>query len=172
MISTRRFDLWSYDFIYLRCINWSKSYLKNESYFSKRAARAPSRPKKNWTVRPASNTLRTNVSVVSNKLKNLALNWQNTCWNSAHYLCRKYWSFKQAYVLRFQTIRLPPPYKSKCGERQLASTDSYSYSACLMECWTRVMTDRCQCKTPEMVQLGEKLSNLYYVEVHFNPVPI
>ncbi|XP_078362143.1 acid-sensing ion channel 1-like isoform X2 [Oculina patagonica] len=58
-------------------------------------------------------------------------------------------------VLRHKIIRLQSPYKSQCGERKLASSDTYSYSACFMECWTRAMIDRCHCKTLGMVQLDE-----------------
>lgn len=60
-----------------------------------------------------------------------------------------------------QTIRLGAPYKSKCGERKLASFKTYSHSACFLECWTRAIIDRCHCLTLGMAQLGEKMNCIF-----------
>ncbi|XP_020631766.1 acid-sensing ion channel 1-like [Orbicella faveolata] len=64
-------------------------------------------------------------------------------------------------IQRHKTIRLGPPYKSKCGERKLASFKTYSHSACFLECWTRAIIDRCHCLTLGMAQLDET-KNLSY----------
>lgn len=74
------------------------------------------------------------------------------------------WCIRQLILfLLMQTIRLGPPYKSKCGERKLASFNTYSHSACFLECWTRAIIDRCHCLTLGMAQLGEKMNCMLFI---------
>ncbi|XP_078346962.1 acid-sensing ion channel 1-like [Oculina patagonica] len=49
-------------------------------------------------------------------------------------------------IKRHKIIRLPSPYKSNCGEKQLKLVPYYSRSACLFECLTRTVVDKCHCR--------------------------
>lgn len=59
-------------------------------------------------------------------------------------------------MLKLQMISLPKPFKSACGEKNLEPAFKiYSEYACLVDCYTRMAVNACNCRMLSMPSIGK-----------------